>query len=54
MSQFCLCYLNKTFTVIWYLKPFISSKRSLKKSLMLDLLASNSAKGSFESTISTS
>ena len=48
MSPFSLCLLNKTLTVIWYLKPLISSK-SLNKFLMLDLLAFNWAKGSFDS-----
>ena len=34
-------FFNKTFTVIWYLKPFVSFERLLNKSLILDLLASN-------------
>ena len=38
-----LCFLDKIFTVIWYL----TSTRSLDKSLMLVLLASNWINGSF-------
>ena len=53
MSLFPLYFINEAFPFIWYLKPLISSKHSLKKSLMFDLLGSNWAKGSFESTIST-
>ena len=52
MSPFLLCFLNKTLIVIWYLKPVISSNECLKKILMPNLLASNWAKGSFESIIS--
>ena len=37
-------FFNKIFTDIWYLKPLISSNKSLNKSLILDLLASNWAK----------
>ena len=36
-----LSFFDKSLTVIWYLKPFVLSKRSLSKSLILDLLASN-------------
>ena len=36
-----VCLLNKTFTVILYLKPLISSDKSLNKSLILDLLSAN-------------
>ena len=53
MSPYPLRFWNKTFTVIWYLKPLISSNKSLNKYLMLNLLASNWNKGSFESIIST-
>ena len=45
-------FLKKTFTLIWYLKPFVSFKRLLNKSLILDLLASNCTIGSFLSIIS--
>ena len=38
MSLFSLRLLNKTFTVIWHLKPLISLNKSLNKSLILDLL----------------
>ena len=48
-----LYFFNKTFTVIWYLKPFVSFKRSLSKSLILSLLAFNCKIGSFLSIIST-
>ena len=48
---FFLSFLNKPFTVIWYLQPLTLSKGPLNKSLMLDIVASNWAKGSFESTI---
>ena len=48
---FFVSFLNKPFTVIWYLQPLTLSKRPLNKSLMLDIVASNWAKGSFESTI---
>ena len=54
MSPFALCLLNKTSTVIWYLKRLILSKKSVKKSSILDLLASNWTKGSDGSIISTS
>ena len=47
-----LCFFNRTFIVIWYLKPFVSFNRPLNKSLILDLLASNCAIKSFFSTIS--
>ena len=50
MSSFSLCFLNKTYTVIWYLKPLTSFKSN--KSLMLDLLDYNPTKGAFESIIS--
>ena len=53
MHSFSLCFLYKAFTVTWYLKSFISSNKSLNKSSMLELLASNWVKGSFESTILT-
>ena len=53
MSQFILCLHNKTVSDIWYLTPFMLFKRSLNKSLMLDLLASNRVKGCFGSIIST-
>ena len=52
LYSFSLCFPNKTFIVIWYLRPSISSNKSLNKSLMFDLLASNWAKGSFEFIIS--
>ena len=39
--RFGLYFLNVTFSVIWYLKPFVSFKRSLNNSLIFDLLASN-------------
>ena len=39
-------FFNKTFTVIWYFKPFVSFKRSLNRSLILDLLVSNCTTGS--------
>ena len=48
-----LVFFNITFSVIWYLKPFVSFKRSLNKSLIIDLLTSNYLIGSFFSTIST-
>ena len=51
MSLFSLCFLNETLTVIWNLKPLILSKKFSNKYLMLDLLASNWAKGYFESII---
>ena len=51
VRPFSLCLLSKTFTVAWYLKPLISSNKSLNKSSVLDLLVSNWAKGSFESII---
>ena len=38
---------------MWYLKPFVSSERSLNKSLMLNLITSNCDKGSFLSINST-
>ena len=41
MSPFIWCLYKKIVTVFLYLKPFISFKRTFKKSLMLDLLASN-------------
>ena len=34
-------FFNRNFCIIWYLKPFVSSKRSLNKFLMVDLRASN-------------
>ena len=46
-------FFNKILTVIWYLKHFVSCKRSLNKFLMLDLLASDCDKGSFLSINST-
>ena len=52
ISSLGLYYFNKTFTVIWYLKPFVSFIRSLNKSLTLDLLACNCTIRSFYSTIS--
>ena len=51
MSPISLHFHNKSFTFVLYLKPSTSSKKSLKKYLMLDLLASNSAKEFFESII---
>ena len=42
-----LAFLKITLSVIWYLKPFASFKRSLNKSLIFDLLASNCLIGSF-------
>ena len=42
-----LVFFNVTFSAIWYLKPFASFKRSLNKSLILDLLASNCVIESF-------
>ena len=53
ISPLDLYFFNKTFTIIWHLKPFVSFKRSLNKSLILDLLASNCTVKSFLSTIST-
>ena len=50
MSLF-LYFLNKTFTVIWYLKPLISSNKYRNKFSMLYLLASNCPKESFESNV---
>ena len=47
MSSFGLYFLNVTFSIIWYLKPFVSSKTSINKSLILDLLASDCVIGSF-------
>ena len=34
-------FFNRNFCIIWYLKPFVSSKRSLNKFLMVDLRVSN-------------
>ena len=45
-----LYFFNKIFTVTWCLKSFVSSERSLNKSSMLVLLASNWINGSFFST----
>ena len=42
-----LVFFNKSSTVILYLKPFNSFKRSLKKFLRLNLLAFNCKIGSF-------
>ena len=52
MSVFSLYFLNKTFSVTWYLKSLILSNKPLNRTLMLHLLASNWTKGSFESIIS--
>ena len=41
MSPFSFCLLNKTRTVISYIKPLIRSNISLNKTLMLDLVAVN-------------
>ena len=46
-----LYFFNITFSVIWYLKPLLSFKRSLNKSLILDLLSFNCLIGSFFSII---
>ena len=46
-SNWLAFFYNVAFSVIWYLKPFVSFKRSLSKSLILDLLASNCSVGSF-------
>ena len=48
-----LYFFNKIFTVIWYLKPFVSSKRLLEKPLMLVSLAYDWINGSFFSIDST-
>ena len=53
MFSFSISLLNKVLTLTWYLKPFISFKRSLNKSLMLYLIASNGIIGSLKSIIST-
>ena len=47
MPTFSLYFLNKTFAVIWYSKPLISFKESLKKSSILGLLDVNWTDGSF-------
>ena len=52
MPLFFVCLLNKTFTVIWYLKPLTSSYKFLNKYLMHDSLASYCDKESVESIIS--
>ena len=52
MSPFSLCLASKTFTLIWYLEPLISSNKSLNNFLILGILASYWSKGSFESIIS--
>ena len=49
MSPFSLYLLNKTFTVIWYLKSLISFNKWSNKSSILSLLAVNWTDGSFES-----
>ena len=52
MSLFSLYFLNKTFAVIWYSKPLISSNKSLNKYSILGLLAISWTDKSFESIIS--
>ena len=47
ISPFGLYFYSVTFSVIWYLKPFVPFKRLLNKFLMLDCLASNCSVGSF-------
>ena len=46
MFVFTFCLLNKTFIVVWYLKPLIWITKSLNKSMITGLVASNSANGS--------
>ena len=47
ISSLSLYFFNKLFTEIWYLKHFISFKRSLNNFLILNLLASNCTIRSF-------
>ena len=51
MSVPSLYLLNKAFTVIWYLKTFLSSNKSSNRSSILDLLAVNWTDEFFESII---
>ena len=41
VSPIGLHFFNNNFSIIWYLRPFVSFKRSLNKFLILNLFASN-------------